>query len=505
MTFASSSLLDAREAMDYILKYPYGCVEQTTSSLLPWVKVKTLRRVLPDLRKTDEEVASALQAGVDRLLSMQTASGGLAYWPGGREPQLWGSTYGGMGLVLAANAGARVPEERLEQLCKYLADQLKSDSKSAREERAVHMAKACYTLALAGRPAHGYHEILFDRRETLSGEARAVLALALAETGDQTTMAKTLLNEESSERKEWEYWLGNSFRHSVEVMAWNQLAPNGAEVTAASQELLALRTQRGDWGCTSNNAWAVLALGSVADKDEQDGKVLAECTVRWGSIEQPIDWEVMGNSAEMTLPITEENCRMPLEIVAGDGTTAYVNMRIENRPQKLDEERLDRGYRIKRKYEEVHPDGSLLPADDLAVGDLVLVSLDIEADHSAVYLAVDDPLPAVLEAINPAFKSRASMNQTSSNWRWWVADRRETRTDRVLFFCNWLREGGNYHLEYLARVIGEGEATAPPAKIEEMYHPQRHGLSLTHKFVIGEPLPNDEPGKVAMHEQSAKR
>ena len=34
-------------------------------------------------------------------------------------------------------------------------------------------------------------------------------------------------------------------------------------------------------------------------------------------------------------------------------------------------------------------------------------------------------------------------------------------------------------------MIGEGEATAPPAKIEEMYEPQRYGLSETRRFVIG--------------------
>ena len=73
----------------------------------------------------------------------------------------------------------------------------------------------------------------------------------------------------------------------------------------------------------------------------------------------------------------------------------------------------------------------------------------------------------------------------------------------MLFFRNRLKQGGDYHLEYLARVIAEGEATAPPAKIEEMYHPQRHGLSKTHDFVIGEKFAAEVGGVVAVREPAS--
>jgi alpha-2-macroglobulin len=36
---------------------------------------------------------------------------------------------------------------------------------------------------------------------------------------------------------------------------------------------------------------------------------------------------------------------------------------------------------------------------------------------------------------------------------------------------------GRHQIRYLARVRATGSATAPPAKIEEMYHPERFGLS----------------------------
>ena len=39
--------------------------------------------------------------------------------------------------------------------------------------------------------------------------------------------------------------------------------------------------------------------------------------------------------------------------------------------------------------------------------------------------------------------------------------------------------GGKYRVQYLARVITEGDCTAPPAKIEAMYEPERFGLSAS--------------------------
>ena len=48
---------------------------------------------------------AAIQAGVNKVLQMTTEEGGLAYWPGGQEPTLWGSAYGGLMLLRARDQG----------------------------------------------------------------------------------------------------------------------------------------------------------------------------------------------------------------------------------------------------------------------------------------------------------------------------------------------------------------------------------------------------------------
>jgi uncharacterized protein YfaS (alpha-2-macroglobulin family) len=98
-------------------------------------------------------------------------------------------------------------------------------------------------------------------------------------------------------------------------------------------------------------------------------------------------------------------------------------------------------------------------------------------------VAVEDPLPAILEAINPNFKSQETRagEQLGAEWS---GDFHELREDRALFFADHLGQG-TYTIRYLARVAAAGDATAPSAKVEEMYKPERCGLSETIKISAG--------------------
>lgn len=94
------------------------------------------------------------------------------------------------------------------------------------------------------------------------------------------------------------------------------------------------------------------------------------------------------------------------------------------------------------------------------------------------YVVVDDALPAILEAINPSFQSRsaAATEVPRGSFRWY-SNHQELRTERTLYFRDYVYGGGKFTIEYLARVIADGTVTAPPAKVEAMYDPGKLGLS----------------------------
>jgi uncharacterized protein YfaS (alpha-2-macroglobulin family) len=111
------------------------------------------------------------------------------------------------------------------------------------------------------------------------------------------------------------------------------------------------------------------------------------------------------------------------------------------------------------------------------VGDRVLVTLDLSALQNGRYLAVDCPLPALLEPLqvfNPDGSAKDAEDAT-------VADYTETRADRVLFFKDDVRAGA-YRLTKMTRVRAAGEAVAPAARAEEMYRSERFAQTASERL-----------------------
>jgi len=166
---------------------------------------------------------------------------------------------------------------------------------------------------------------------------------------------------------------------------------------------------------------------------------------------------------------------VPLLLGNPQARTLFTQVKLEARPPVGLQPRQDRGFLLQRSYRKVNDDGSLTKADSLGVGDRVLVTLKLEVRQPAHFVAVDDALPAIFEAVNPEFKTQETNGAATARDNWY-SDYRELRRDRALFFRNHLAPG-SYTITYLARVRAAGEVTAPAAKIEEMYHPDRFGLS----------------------------
>ncbi len=470
---ANTRVIELRESLHQLLHYPYGCVEQATSSLLPWLTVRDLRATLPELAKSDAEIAEAVNKGVNLLLSMQTSSGGLSYWPGGHEPMLWGSAYGGLALALAQKQKFPVPAAEAKKLFSYLSEQLRGTATDSTGYGLSDRCLAVYTLAVAGKPEPAYHDLLFQKRAKLSAEDRALVALAVIESKGPKAMIDELLKAPTGNDAYVEQFFGSVVReNALHLMAWTLTQPKAPRVDELAVELFRRRSN-GHWSTTQGNAWSLLSLSTYL-RQVETGDKNATGQIVWGKVTAPFSVNKDKPLAAASFPIT--NNSEPIR-VSKTGGQIFSEVTAEARPKLIDQPRQNRGYAITRRYAKLGDDGKLSGAENLRVGDRVLVTLDIEVPRRATYLAVEDPLPGVFEAINPAFKSQEVVAGETMGTEW-VSDYRELRTDRALFFADLLYPG-RYTLRYLARVISAGNAIAPSAKIEEMYHPERMGTTET--------------------------
>jgi len=305
-----------------------------------------------------------------------------------------------------------------------------------------------------------------------------LLALAIAESRGPAPMIEALLRPASASRQKSETPFGCSAREgSIRLLAWTQYRPDDPVVDRLVDDLM--REQRqAHWGTTQGNAWALLALTEYARRVE--GKLqLAEGRLTWGGQSVAFHLDDRTNLFTQTWAITNL-AGAALTLFNTTSNRLYSSVLIEARPPETQLPRQDRGFGLQRRYRRLDDDNHPQDLRGLRVGDRVLVILNLSVREAAHYVAVDDALPSIFEAVNPEFKTQAAgpAGSIAGDDAQWISDFREIRKDRCLYFADRIAPG-NYTLRYVARVRAAGTVTAPPAKMEEMYHPERYGLSGT--------------------------
>ncbi len=476
LTLSNTRLSEMAEAGEYLLKYPYGCVEQTTSALLPWLVLRPHQAAFPAWKSKMAGADSAIAKGIDRLVGMQTADGGLAYWPGGRDSTPWAGAYGGMGLAMAKARGHPVPANALSRLADYLAAQLRKPASAGGNYGLHESCLALYTLALLDRPEEAYHERWFMQRHQLSAASRAVLALAIQKAGGSLEMSRQLLTEGAAPVDQgWFGCVGQSA--ALQLMAWSHCHADSPRVDEALAQLMGARGG-GHWGTTQGNAWAILALTAYLERVE--GAAMAgRGEVDLGGQRTPFSWDEQPRTFEFAAARREGEPPAPIRILNPQGRRIYITTRLEMQPKARMLPRQDNGFSVTRSYSKVGEDGALQPGVAWTVGDLVCVTLRVASQKPAHFVVLDDALPAALEAVHPEFKNQQlAAPQHATDWR---VNHRELRADRALYFFDHFSPG-EHTVRYLARVRCAGETMAPSAKVEAMYQPQRNGLSGSVEF-----------------------
>lgn len=484
LEFSHSRLNGISGAVAELLRYPYGCAEQTTSALLPWCSVDALRQHVPALAEvSDERVKAALQAGADRLLSLQLADGSFAYWPGG-ETNDWATPYAGMGLILAAKAGADVPQAAIDSLIEYLRKSLRGLGDDGPDQWGMERhARTLFTLAMAGKPEVSYQNAMADRLGKLNRSTRCLLAAAIVKSApgneDAKAAAGRILKARAFPENDGSTWMPYSGEEALSLLAWQAVDPSAAETNRALDVLLGKRGPHGSWVTTWANGWALLAIAEVA-RDEPAADQPATITVETNAGVETIMLK-LGAAAELRNFPTGPSAKF---VVSAD-RPVFMRAEAAAKPPVMPLQPVAKnGLAVDRSYQLVKPDGTHAPLTEPRPGDLIRVTLRVTLPRDdARYLAIEDPLPAIFEAVNSDFRSQSAALGLRTSENDWQVDHSELRDDRAVFFVNHIRRAGTYTLTYLARCTLPGEVGAPPAKAEMMYDPLNFALSASRRFI----------------------
>lgn len=491
---ATSSLLgDLEDAVQSLVEYPHGCVEQTSSRLLPLIALHDLRQSYP-LGIADPQ--RFMQAGVDRLLTMQTKSGGFGYWPGADEVHHYASAYATWVLHLASKTGYPVPEEALKNALDDLERRIAGMTLASVPidwgyYDGSRLAIAVHVLAEAGRDVSARTADLFTRRQSLPLYARAFLLMAIHRQNPRSPDVATLSAELRGNLQETnatahtaeasiynldEFFHSDGRSDAILLMALLRVEPDHPVIIKLARGLLERRIG-GKWRNTQENAYALVALADYAkiyESEVPDFKARA-----WVAQRNVLDVAFKGREF-VTRSVTTDmidivglgpNPSDPLPIVLqrqGQGRL-YYRLGAEWAPNQTDLPARAQGLKVTRRLRTKHGPATTF----VTAGEPVAMDITITAEARVRYLAIDIPLPSGLEGVSRTL-GRGRNAATLGGSRGWWATHEEQRADRVVIFADDLQPG-DHHTTVDLRATSRGQFSLPPVHAEAMYMPEVYG------------------------------
>ncbi len=254
--------IDFNSRLNYLIQYPHGCLEQTTSAVFPQLYLSDV----VDLSKEKQEVIQRhVVEGINKLSKFQLANGGFVYWPSMNVADDWSTSYVGHFLIEAEAKGYVLPVDFKGRWISY--QQRASKQWRMETHRGSDFAQAyrLYTLALAGSADMASMNRL---RETggISNETRLRLAAAYALAG-QKQAGNALLNESSideSNRTPYSYYYyGSPERNRAMVLETLILLGQTAKAFPLATRI-AKDLSSGAWMSTQTTAYSLYAVSRFA-------------------------------------------------------------------------------------------------------------------------------------------------------------------------------------------------------------------------------------------------
>jgi hypothetical protein len=457
VTLASTALGGFSENARQLVEYPYGCLEQLSSRLVPFVALREIEgkfgirheagkaAAAPEfLRDLLGEAAFAIHQTSDpdevvrrtvkAIEVLQNPDGGYRYWPSSECTAEWASSYAVLALGRAAELGYPVDREGLERGQAYLAGTVAAGRctrcwftcpRPADEVRAF----ALYALARTGAPKASHYGELFGRREKLPLFARAMLADAMFVGGGDRADARKLLQEilnhakesaaevhfeEADPRTYAPLWSSDPRTTALVLQTLAGVSPDHPFVSKIAAYLSKVRRGDGRFRNTQEAAFALMALAEVVRTRERDvpdftaratlgGKAVAETRFAGRTT------DVRRTSLPMR-DLPRGSGPLPFDF-ARDGRAGVLHYGalLRYAPAEVPKEPLDRGLFVQRWFEPYAGGGQVRAA---RAGELVRVRVRIATHMERQYVAVAVPVPAGLEIVDTTLSTTAGQRQT---------------------------------------------------------------------------------------------
>ena len=463
ITLSTQPDLGVANLLASLSRYPYGCVEQTTSRALPLLYVSEVAEAI-GLAENDKLLKSRVQKAIRRVLSMQRSDGAFGLWSSQDKREEWLSAYVMDFLTQARAKGHLVPDFAYQRGLGWLARSVASLEFTRGDLPA--RAYAFYVLALAKQARLSdlryVNDTYLDQVPTPLGRAQIAAALALA--GDQQRAVAAFSRAPRIRRRTslfgqfWRaYWdYGSPMR---DIAATVRLVSTAGIHREALPDLVTLMNDAREqeaYLSTQEKAWLLLAAAALQSEAPMQLAVDGQ--------------EVAQRTRPLHLRAAQAALAAGLEVANLGDDAIWQTVSISGVPDQ--EMRPDRnGFAISRRFYTL--DGKRADLSKLRQSDVLVALISGEAtgdlDHQAL---VVDLLPAGFEIENDRLAGGRAQDEMG-----WLPNlteprHRELRDDRYVAAIDLRRNKGDFVLAYQVRAVTPGSFRLPAVHVEDMYKPK---------------------------------
>lgn len=484
LTISSNPMVQFGKSLSYLIGYPYGCVEQTTSRAFPQIYFSDLVKNMRFGNNSGQSPNANVQAAVTKLQGMQLYNGALSYWPGGSDESWWGTAYATHFLAEARKAGFEVNNEVINRCLAFMGQKVKEhqlenyyyyyDGLNSLKNRSIYRKEnvySLYLLALYGKADVASMNFFKSNLDKLALDSRYMLACTYLAIGERSTFEKLLPKSFDGEQSRncfdgsfYSYIRDESLALSVLL----DVDPDNVQIPIMVRHL-SQQVSKETYLNTQEAAYSFLALGKFMRRVSQE-KVTANITVDGKSV-------ATFNGADVVLRKGMAGKKVMVS-VTGKGKLYYFT-EIEGINAKGDVKEEDSFLKVRKSF--FNRFGQPINPSDVKQGDLIAVKLTLQnIEKSTVQnVALADILPAGFEIENSRIGEVADMNWIKDRWTESYLD---VRDDRITFFT--YADQTPHSFYYLIRAVSTGKFKMGPASADAMYNGEYHSYSGAQTIII---------------------
>lgn len=472
---SNSPIVKLGKSFDYLIRYPYGCTEQTISCAFPQLYLSDIFELMSNGTHSTKSINNNIQQAIVKIQSNQLYNGGLSSWSQGSRADWWTTAYAAHFLIEAKKAGFEVNEKVLSGMFNFLKQKVNERPEDTYYYMENGVSKktltpspeifySLYVLALNNTPLVSSMNYYKSIVKQLAPESKYLLASAFLLSGDNKTFNQILPESFGNMRSETIFGASySSYIRNISI-AMNALLEanyNQPQIGRLAKEV-SEEINKTNYLSPQEASFALLALGKFS-KNTAKSDIRAKINIISG---KSYDYK------NENLIINDLFVNKQIDISTKGKGLLYYYYELRGIPLNVTKGDKDNGIQVRRKF--LNRNGQAVNSNKFNQNDLVYVEITVLSPQGKTIdnVVITDILPACFEIENTRLTADRQpdfiKNQSTPTFT-------DIRDDRINIFTNIYENQQKFY--YTVRAVSKGKFTVGNIYAEAMYNARYNSYS----------------------------